>query len=768
MRYGAWAAPLLFAALVALLCDPSAVLRSTTIAGGDASGTFAGAQYLSAHLLPHGQITGWDPQWFFGFPLYTFYFPLPAVITALLGYVVGFNLAAHLVLVAPAVLLPVATYAAGRLANLSRPSATLMSAASVGFLLDPHWYVSGGNLGSLFVGEYSYSWAVLFGVLFLGAFARTIRHGRGYAVLALLFAATTLSHIVVALAVALVAALVALVELARRSSAREHAGVLAALAMGPLGAALSAWWLVPFALYTPYSNTVGWGKNTVYSALLLGHEWWLLPLALLALARASRVVVGWALGAIALAAIFIYLPQSSPIWNERFYPLYALMVWLLAALGAANLIGLLATRLRAARRGLLTTIATGLASAVLLTSLWASTGWAPFGAVPPSREVVTNRVWFHESSRGLYRNLAALVLDGVEAVPAHSEMVRVYDLLRAVARRYGCGTVESEQLLLAWGTQYPWADLSRVSNGCLNNPSGPFLESSATRPDLALVEPLISEPVGAIYQQGLPSIAKENLPLGVELLRTLDVRYYVAFAPTTLAAARHVAGLRLVASLGRVHVYLVEGGQPAVALAYQPQVLTGPGAANTQWAITGAYFLHALPTMPLVLTQSGPSWWSRAHAPSLSEHHGPYRISAATPRREPASVVSDFHSSGTAITFTVSRIGVPVLVKTSWFPNWQVTGASGPYRALSNFMVVVPTSHHVRLYYGTTALDAVSNVVTAAAILALAPLALYDRRRRRGPLARVRTEPLAGDTPGPLDETTTATDEPGPSVAPTE
>ena len=35
---------------------------------------------------------------------------------------------------------------------------------------------------------------------------------------------------------------------------------------------------------------------------------------------------------------------------------------------------------------------------------------------------------------------------------------------------------------------------------------------------------------------------------------------------------------------------------------------------------------------------------------------------------------------------------MPVVVKTSYFPNWEVQGAEGPYRLAPNLMVVVPTS----------------------------------------------------------------------------
>ena len=50
-----------------------------------------------------------------------------------------------------------------------------------------------------------------------------------------------------------------------------------------------------------------------------------------------------------------------------------------------------------------------------------------------------------------------------------------------------------------------------------------------------------------------------------------------------------------------------------------------------------------------------------------------------------------------SVEFDVSQIGVPVLVRVSYFPNWEVSGAEGPYRIGPNQMVVVPTEHARKL-----------------------------------------------------------------------
>jgi uncharacterized membrane protein len=69
-------------------------------------------------------------------------------------------------------------------------------------------------------------------------------------------------------------------------------------------------------------------------------------------------------------------------------------------------------------------------------------------------------------------------------------------------------------------------------------------------------------------------------------------------------------------------------------------------------------------------------------------------------------------------------------VKVSYFPNWQVDGASRVYRAAPNMMVVVPTEKNVKLSYQSSRLDRSSYAVTLVGILMVA--FLFRRRFRYG------------------------------------
>ncbi|TMK55414.1 MAG: hypothetical protein E6G60_19575 [Actinobacteria bacterium] len=100
-----------------------------------------------------------------------------------------------------------------------------------------------------------------------------------------------------------------------------------------------------------------------------------------------------------------------------------------------------------------------------------------------------------------------------------------------------------------------------------------------------------------------------------------------------------------------------------------------------------------------------------------------------------------------SVSFDVSRTGVPVMVKTSYFPNWTVEGAHGPWRATPNFMVVVPTSHHVTLSYSTTSWEWLGRFATLLGLLGLVLLAPRPRRWlvERARRLRPAREPSSGE-----------------------
>jgi uncharacterized membrane protein len=93
--------------------------------------------------------------------------------------------------------------------------------------------------------------------------------------------------------------------------------------------------------------------------------------------------------------------------------------------------------------------------------------------------------------------------------------------------------------------------------------------------------------------------------------------------------------------------------------------------------------------------------------------------------------VTGITMSDGGIRFHVDKIGTPVEVKVSYFPNWQAIGAEGPWRVAPDLMVVVPTGHDVVLRYGRTPADEAGWLITVVSILTVGALGIAGRTRQR-------------------------------------
>jgi hypothetical protein len=121
---------------------------------------------------------------------------------------------------------------------------------------------------------------------------------------------------------------------------------------------------------------------------------------------------------------------------------------------------------------------------------------------------------------------------------------------------------------------------------------------------------------------------------------------------------------------------------------------------------------------------------------------------APTRPLDPTSV-TNVKTANDTIDFDVDHPGTPVLVKASYFPNWKVDGAQGPYRVTPNLMVVVPTASHVHLHYGNTSVEYVAYLLTLLGLglvifLARRPPMSMPDPSPRGPglLARLLDRPV--------------------------
>ena len=277
---------------------------------------------------------------------------------------------------------------------------------------------------------------------------------------------------------------------------------------------------------------------------------------------------------------------------------------------------------------------------------------------------------------------------------------------------------------------------------------GLLFESSTTTPYHFLNQAELSvAPSEAVV--GLP-YGPVDVPLGIEHLQLLGVRYFMAFSPQVQQAAAADPVTAPGGHTGPWHadfdgenlsttwdIYVVQHSALVTPLTHQPAVLTGVGPSQSSWLGTVGPLDRMSTVRPSPGTTTRSRWAVELAAGGLP---GWPRVTASGSRhppsvRVPVTTVSRVRQTADSISFHVSRVGTPVLVKISYFPNWQATGARGPWRATPNLMVVVPTGHDVTLTYGTTRANDLGVACTVAGVLALIAL---------GALAMVRTRRRAG------------------------
>jgi hypothetical protein len=318
---------------------------------------------------------------------------------------------------------------------------------------------------------------------------------------------------------------------------------------------------------------------------------------------------------------------------------------------------------------------------------------------------------------------------GVERKSGYPELEDIVTHMDAVTKKYGCGRAmwEYNADLNRFGTPMALMMLPNYTGGCVDSMEGLLFESATSTPyhfinqaelSVSPSEAMVPATTGIVY-------GGVNVPLGIEHLQMLGVKYFMAVSPPIQDQADADPALTLVSTTRSWHtvyqgqtiistwkIYLIHNSPLVAPLTETPDVLTGVGAAQASWLPVSQRWYANPAAWSQQMVAGGLASWTRA----------PKGVAPAEHQALPAVTVSSIRSTTDQISFHVSRTGVPVLVRISYFPNWHATGAQGPWRSEPNLMVVVPTSHNVTLTYGASRADKLGMLLTLFGLVALGVL----------------------------------------------
>jgi hypothetical protein len=743
---------------------PNLILRNNIPTGGDMGAHVWAPAYLRDHLLTNFKLSGWSMDWYSGLPIYRFYMVVPALMIVLLDVVLPYGIAIKIIAVIGILALPYATWLFGRFAKFAYPLPELFAIAATTFLFDESFTIYGGNIASTMAGEFSFSISLSLAMLGFALLAKGLDTGKHRVSAAIIISLSALSHGIVLLFVFGGAALM-LVVWNKLESFQFGAKVIA------LAVLLSSFWVIPFVTSHAYMTDMKyeprpsgatdsfWKMFFPLHILLDVSITALAVIGAVALVRSRHKAGTWItlLTLVLAAGVFIArnsLPVIGLLWNPRILPFFFLLRYFLFAVGLYEFAAFalrMKSMSRIARVEPGTPVVLDIAkprdnftfnlallsgfALFVLVAIGFRFQELPFGSTRVNSAGQYEYVWgplrTKSTNDGFVDGWARWNFTGYEGKSAYGEYYGVVQTMKQLGEdsTQGCGRAlwENSGELNKYGTTMALMLLPFWTDGCISSMEGLFFEAAGSTPyhfiTAAAMSKQSSNPVRELRYDN------NDAAIGVRYLQELGVKYFMGFTPEAVAQASQQEGLTEVARSGPWVVYRVANSDVVTPLATQP-VVANISSSNPRerWLEIGTSWFQHPETWTTPIADDGPSEWQRIdvvvdESKREGEPNSNNRrvdvvnpATALTPVPLEPVVISNVNIGEESVRFSVDKIGVPVLVRVSYFPNWKVDGATGPYRVAPNMMVVIPTSTNVNMHYGWNMIDYVAYLLSFAGI----------------------------------------------------
>ncbi|MYC84326.1 MAG: hypothetical protein F4X18_02265 [Acidimicrobiia bacterium] len=549
-----------------------------------------------------------------------------------------------------------------------------------------------------------------------------------------------------------------------------------------VGFMLAAFWALPLVIRLRYTTEMNWQPLAGFDELFPVELW---PVAILgvtglvmALRRTGRAVAPAALTLVPIPAFFL-LSQGAKLWNGRALPHWFYGLHLFAGIAVGLLVVAVCRRLP--ERTPIWWIQT-----VIVAAVWVLVFGPAIGE--PAWDVEGVGGWFDTLRLGplverisgpdllvLAAGVLLLWLVGRRAPPATRIVLPVLASV-AITGIIFVGVVTEENYVGAWARwnylgyegKATWPEYEGVmsaigalppgrvqweANSELNKygtPMAPMLFpywTEGTHPSMEglYFESSVTTPFHFLNASELASAPSNPIPglayhtgdidRGAVHMRLFNVSYYVAYTDTAKGRADRHEDFTFVQDSPPFRIYSLPESSLVEVAVNQPWVFeeTGSGLltslVTTFTEDTDPHFVDValdwyedISLVDQWIVADGPSHWERI-TPDLDGATVPVTTSSEV---EVSDVVLEDHR----VAFKTTGVGLPHLIKVSYFPNWTAYGAEGPWRATPAFMVVVPTGSEVELRFENTWVERVGAGLTGAGGIILVIWLVSAARRR--------------------------------------
>ena len=646
--------------------------------GGDTPAHHYLAGHLKQQFFNHGNIVSWAPGWWCGFPMFQYYFPLPYLLMAALSSVIPYGIAFRWISILGILALPPAAYTLARIFDQPLSVRRLTAIGMVPFLFIHTHTMWGVNIYSTLAGMIANSVSFPVMLLFLASAFRDARDASFRLRTVWLAVGLVMSHFFTSLVGAMCA--VCLAMLWPRTGIRRTLIVLVTEAA--LVFLLMAWWLIPLVAKQSFAMDFGINWKVDLWDSVPGFMRWLAPFgagaAVWGLWRRNPFITLHTVMFVLAAILFRFgYTHLSPVFvNVRLWPFMAYAILVLEVAGLGWLIE--------QRRGkpLLLTALLVLAATVALdrprdVTSWIRWNYANIQEVP--RQEVFDRLIMP-----LADTPGRLAYDLHPDNHAFLGSTRVFEAVPFVA---GKPILEGGLVNSAVGALYAYYVQGEMSRGCA----------------------------------GFPTIMKPprfNPANGVRHLEWFNVTHFLARWESTRNALAVQPGWRRVDRVRRWTLFEATNRTSRFVTVPSRQPLAVSVAGD--WkpaALEWLYTIQSLDVPCAILRRGDPSptgitpLTEDAFKTLMADCRTRNTAPESSPI-EPGAIITNEIVATDRIQFHTTGIGLPHLVKVSYFPNWKVRGADHVYLVAPGMMLVYPTGPDVELYYGSIPSDRIGRILT--------------------------------------------------------
>jgi len=671
--------------------------------GGDMGAHIVPTKFFVTELFNNFKLSGWSQDWFAGYPVYYFYFPLPPIITSLLNFLFPFSISFKTMVLISQVLLVVS------IEMLMRKKSKVFSFYGFGvgllYLLTESFTIFGGNLASSLAGQYSFTYSIAFGNLSIFYLVKS-KYKYSMEIAALLIGLSALSHLIPFM---IYLPIFAFYFLKSDSKIYKKISAFLFFLFIAIRFSISLFLNLEFTTnmtYTPYTELSDLVKSDVLP-FVIG----LVIYIFTSMSKTSlKAISGFEIYLLAISVyLFFYGPESA-LWNGRIVPFFNLGIIILFF----NLLHVDIKNLTKKIQGkyplLLFILLTNSYFMYLYYSKWGNT----YSTTTISVILIVLFMFListHSENFLIYTTLVSLTFgtlsylphwlnwnfSGYESKNNWADVTTLYEGLDTLEP--GRIMWEPNSDLNKYGTPMVLMTIPMFTNH--QSVEGLYFDSSITTPFHFLTVSGVAErpsnPVG-----GLTYINGE-FDKGFRLMEELGVDYFIAYTSSIKDKANANENFNFLFSNGVFNVYSINTKKVELV-------------EDNLYIFESPNFYGRLRNA--VLREGSEQNFFEAAFNSFKDELN-YKIienydeSFAEPSdKNTALLITDLNIQNELITFKTNKPNQLHLIKVSYFPNWKIKNGLGPFRISPSFMAVIPKDEFVEINFETSNVEKALNLLS--------------------------------------------------------